>query len=69
MADLLPRAIPDAIAVGEFGSLLRWMRENIHQYGRKYEPQELIKRATGEPMQSRSYMAYLKKKYGEIYNV
>ncbi|MBX3066389.1 MAG: carboxypeptidase M32 [Anaerolineae bacterium] len=61
--------IPDEIAVGEFGSLLRWMRENIHQYGQKYEPQELVKRATGEPMQSRSYMAYLKQKYGEIYNV
>ncbi|MCC7207533.1 MAG: carboxypeptidase M32 [Anaerolineae bacterium] len=62
-------SIPDDMARGEFGLLLNWMRENIHQYGRKFEPKELIERATGEPMQARSYMKYLKAKYGEIYGV
>jgi carboxypeptidase Taq len=62
-------AIPAEIAQGQFGTLLGWLRQNVHRYGRKYEPKELVKRATGEPMQSRSYMRYLKTKYGEIYGL
>jgi carboxypeptidase Taq len=61
--------IPAEISRGEFATLLHWLRENIHKHGRKYEPPELIRRATGEPLQSRSYMRYLKTKYGEIYGV
>ena len=62
-------SIPAEMEQGKFDSLLGWMRENVHQYGRKYEPKELVKRATGEPLQARSYMNYLKKKYGEIYKL
>jgi carboxypeptidase Taq len=62
-------SIPDDMARGEFGLLLGWMRENVHQHGRKFEPKELVQRATGEPMQARSYIKYLKAKYGEIYGV
>jgi carboxypeptidase Taq len=62
-------SIPAEIGRGEFGTLLTWMRENVHKHGRKYEPQDLVKRATGEPLQSRSYMRYLKTKFGEIYGL
>jgi carboxypeptidase Taq len=62
-------SIPDDMARGEFGLLLGWMRENVHQHGRKFEPKELVQRATGEPMQARPYIKYLKAKYGEIYGV
>lgn len=62
-------AIPEEIADGEFSTLLGWMRSNIHVHGAKYEPKELIMRATGEPMQSRSYMKYLKTKYSAIYGL
>ena len=61
--------IPAEIEQGKFGTLLAWLRENIHQHGRKYEPKELVMRATGEPLQSRSYMNYLTKKYTEIYGL
>ena len=61
-------SIPADIEHGQFDTLLAWMRTNIHQYGRNYLPQELVKRATGEPLSSRAYIAYLKAKYGEIYN-
>lgn len=61
--------IPDQIAAGEFEALLGWMRENVHRQGRKYLPNELVEQVTGEPMQSRSYMAYLREKYGELYSV
>jgi carboxypeptidase Taq len=45
------------------------MRENVHKHGRKYEPPELVKRVTGQPMSSRAYMRYLKAKFGEIYGL
>jgi carboxypeptidase Taq len=62
-------SIPDEMARGEFETLLNWMRENVHKHGRKYEPPELVKRVTGEPMSSRAYMRYLKAKFGEIYGL
>ncbi|MEP7286740.1 MAG: carboxypeptidase M32 [Chloroflexota bacterium] len=61
--------IPAEIEQGKFDTLLSWLRENIHKHGRKYEPKELVQRATGEALQARSYMKYLKTKYGEIYGI
>jgi carboxypeptidase Taq len=50
-------------AQGNYAPLLRWLRENIHQYGRRYLPAELMTKATGEPTQARYRVEYLKKKY------
>lgn len=64
------QAIPDLydqIEAGQFSTLLGWLRENIHQYGRKYLPNELIERATGEPLTSRYYLEYLNGKYSDLY--
>jgi carboxypeptidase Taq len=54
---------------GEFMELLGWLRKNVHTHGRKFTLDELARRVTGEPLQSRSYVAYLKKKFGGIYGV
>src|SRR5258706_10443389 len=62
-------SIPVEIGQGKFSTLLGWLRENIHQHGRKFEPKELIQRATGEPLQARSYMNYLKTKFRAIYGI
>lgn len=59
--------IPDEIQHGQFATLLQWMRTHIHQHGRKYLPDELIQKATGEPLSHRYFMDYLRQKYGEIY--
>ncbi len=61
--------LPAQIARGEFAPLLGWLREKIHRHGRKYLPGELIQRATGEPLQSRSYLRYLTEKYSELYQL
>ncbi len=61
--------IPAQIERGEFGALREWLRQNVHRHGRKYMPDELVGRVTGEGIQSRSYMRYLKTKYGEIYGL
>ncbi len=62
-------AIPAQIEQGNFEPLLTWLRENIHQYGRKYWPQELTRRVTGEKIQTRSFVRYLKNKYTAIYDL
>jgi len=61
--------IPDEIASGKFDTLLTWLNENIHQHGRKYTTDELTKRATGQEMDSAPYIAYLRTKFGEIYDL
>ena len=61
--------IPEEIERGEFASLLGWLRENIHRHGSRYEPEELVERATGRPMETAPYLNYLKNKFGEIYDL
>ena len=52
---------------GEFSPLLGWLRTNVHACGSKYLPKELVLKATGKPLSSRDYMAYLTAKYTDIY--
>jgi carboxypeptidase Taq len=61
--------IPHEIARGEFGTLHRWLTENIYRHGRKFDPDDLVTRATGEPMTIAPYVAYLRGKYGELYEL
>jgi carboxypeptidase Taq len=61
--------IPGQIESGEFGTLHAWLREHIHRHGRKYKPNELVKRATGGPLSMRPYLAYLRAKYGKLYQL
>jgi carboxypeptidase Taq len=61
--------IPGEIARGEFGTLHAWLRENIYRHGRKFTPNALVERATGAPMSLRPYIAYLREKYGALYDL
>jgi carboxypeptidase Taq len=54
---------------GQFSALLDWLRKNVHQYGSKYEPQELVQRITGSKIDPTAYVAYLKTKYSDIYGL
>jgi carboxypeptidase Taq len=59
--------LPDQIRQGEFASWLAWLREKVHSHGNKYEPQQLIQRATGSKIDPAPYMRYLEQKYRAIY--
>src|SRR5712691_5524256 len=61
--------VPGEIARGEFATLHTWLRENLYQHGRKFKPDELVKRVTGQPMSSAPYIAYLRTKYSELYSL
>jgi carboxypeptidase Taq len=62
-------SIPGDIERGDFSTLLGWLQKNIYRHGRKFWPAELTERVTGEPIQTRSFMRYLKAKYSNIYGV
>jgi carboxypeptidase Taq len=64
--------IPDLLEQfeqGQFSSLLAWLRLNVHRHGAKFEPQELIEKVTGNPINPAPYLHYLKSKYSEIYGL
>jgi len=61
--------LEDQISSGNFESLLGWLRTNIHQHGKKFEPQELVERITGSKIIPEPYMRYLNKKFGEVYDL
>ncbi|MGA9399014.1 MAG: carboxypeptidase M32 [Anaerolineaceae bacterium] len=70
--ECIQRDIPDLekqIADGKFSSLLAWLRENVHIHGHKFEPQVLIQKITGSKINPNPYIRYLKRKFGEIYNL
>ena len=66
LMDSAEKQVPDLgsqLADGNYVPLLRWLRENVHQHGRTYLPQELMRKITGESTQARHRVEYLKRKY------
>ena len=61
--------IPDHIRRGEFEPLRTWLTENVYRHGAKFTADELLQRATGQPLTLEPYLRYLKNKYGELYGL
>jgi carboxypeptidase Taq len=61
--------IPNQIRQGEFGERHGWLKENIYQHGRKFTAAELTERVTGGPLTIEPYIAYLTRKFGELYTL
>ncbi len=57
--------IPKEIAAGEFEPLHSWLRENLYRHGRKFKPSELVRRVTGEQMNTGPYLSYFRAKYAD----
>jgi carboxypeptidase Taq len=56
--------LEEQIERGEFSALREWLGEHIHSLGRKFPPQETLRRATGSTIDPKPYLAYLRAKYG-----
>ncbi|HZC19532.1 MAG TPA: carboxypeptidase M32, partial [Rubrobacteraceae bacterium] len=61
--------IPAQMEKGEFATLLGWLRENIHRHGSRYDPDELVEKVTGRPLDTGPYLRYLRNKFGELYDL
>ncbi|MFB6101840.1 MAG: carboxypeptidase M32 [Haloplanus sp.] len=53
---------------GEFDPLHGWLTERIHRHGKRYETNELVRRATGEDVSADAFVDYATAKYGALYN-
>jgi carboxypeptidase Taq len=60
-------AIAEELARGKTTALLAWLRDNIHQHGKKFTPGELVQRVTGQPLGHDAFMRYVNRKFGELY--
>jgi carboxypeptidase Taq len=60
-------SLDDEMRRGDFSALLAWLRDHLHQHGRKFQPRELVQRITGGPIDPAPYLEYLEQKYLEVY--
>ncbi len=61
--------IDEQIEAARFDGLLNWLREHVHIFGAKYEPQELMVKVTGSKITPEPYMRYLEAKFKDIYSL
>lgn len=68
----MAKDIPDMetqVEQAEFEDILGWLRENLHGFGSKYEPQELVQKVTGSKITPEPYIRYLEGKFKAIYDL
>lgn len=52
---------------GQFGPLLRWLREHVHRHGRRWSAPDLCLRVTGQAPSHEPLVRYLERKLAPIY--
>lgn len=60
-------AVTGEISNGIFSSLLKWLRKQVHQHGRRYRSEELCKMITGKGLDINAFLSYANTKYAGIY--
>jgi carboxypeptidase Taq len=55
------------LSMGKIDQVNDWLKKNIHSQGDLYDPDELIKKATGKSLDINFYLQYLNEKYGYLY--
>lgn len=62
-------SLENDIRAGRFERLAAWLHEHVHRHGARYQPSELMRRATGRELDAGPYVAYLRRKFGAIYRL
>jgi carboxypeptidase Taq len=66
-ANLEIPGLNEQIETGDTRQLLLWLREKIHQHGRRYTSNELCRLITGSPLNPDHFTRYVLDKYKKIY--
>ena len=64
----IPNAMED-VKSGDVSKITKWLNEKVHKFGAIYTPEELIKSITGEELNPKYFINYLKNKYYKIYDI
>jgi carboxypeptidase Taq len=62
-------SLPEEFARGEFGTLKRWLNEEIHAHGKRYTPTELCLRITGKPLSADPLLRHLESKLKPLHGL
>ena len=57
------------IAQGNFAPIRAWLHDTIYVWGRRLEPQELLKTVTGKELSAGPFLDYLDTKYAKLYGI
>ncbi|MCW3997148.1 MAG: carboxypeptidase M32 [Candidatus Bathyarchaeota archaeon] len=57
------------IELGELEEINHWLKQNVQGWGSLYEPNELIKKISGEKISAQAYIQYLDEKYRKLYHI
>jgi carboxypeptidase Taq len=57
------------IVRGDFGAVREWLKEKIHEHGRRYSADELCQRISGRPLDHEALVRHLRAKYGTLYDL
>ena len=57
----------EEMARGNFTPLRQWLHQEIHQYGRGYTPDEIVRRVAKSGLSEKPFVDYLERKYQDIY--
>ena len=61
--------LESALERGDYAPLRGWLTEHIYQHGRRFSPQELLIRSTGQGLNAAPYLAYLETKFSRLYDL
>lgn len=59
----------ERVSNGELLFIKSWLNKNIHQHGRTYSAEQLVKKVSGAPLSTKPYLDYLHKKYSDLYKI
>ncbi|MFC6646469.1 carboxypeptidase M32 [Granulicella cerasi] len=62
-------SIQPGLDEGNYAPLRHYLRETVHQHGRRFSRDELLLKATGRTLDPEPYIEYLTKKYTELYEL
>ncbi|MFB6246169.1 MAG: carboxypeptidase M32 [Candidatus Pacearchaeota archaeon] len=54
---------------GNYSMVREWLKENVHQKGRKYLADEIISQVCGSGLNPQEFLKYLEDKYSEFYSI
>ena len=61
--------VDELLRTGHFRVIIDWLKEHIHRYGCRYNADEIMVMATGEPFNPDYYLDYLEEKYTKLYHL
>lgn len=53
----------DALARGELGVVLQWLRRHVHRVGHLHEAESIVQRATGRGLSAEPFLRHLERRY------